>query len=288
MARLILGTMRFGSWGAHLNAEQVAERLAAAAAMGFDTLDLADIYGDHQTNALIGAAFRLDGSLKGHFKLIAKAGIVLPQSPGNSRGVQYYDASVAHLDRALQQTLHDLGVEQVDSFLLHRPDYLLQLDPLCALLDQWQQRGQCAKFGLSNASPTLLQTFARRRTIVANQIELSLLRTAALDDGSLATCQLLGTELQAWSPLAGGHWQSNDALRALLDQTAHDYGLDHAGMLLRWLACIPNVSIVLGSSDPARWQAAMQAMKPNKEGAPLLPRDLWYALLAAARGHAVP
>ena len=44
----ILGSMRFGSWGAKLSPAGVATLLEGALDAGIDTLDLADIYGDQQ------------------------------------------------------------------------------------------------------------------------------------------------------------------------------------------------------------------------------------------------
>jgi predicted oxidoreductase len=281
---LILGSMRFGDWGARLSPAEVARLLAAALDLGIGTLDLADIYGGHTTNALIGAALAHDPSLRPRLHLLAKVGIVMPESPGNPRRVQYYDSSPAHLERALDATLRDLGVDRMDTFLLHRPDVLMDADLVTAWVREAQARGRIGGFGLSNADAHGVAMFDGRLPVVANQIELSLTASRALEDGTCTAARARNAELQAWSPLGGGGLLSrhDDALAHALDAMAHEFGLDRAGLLLRWVASVPGTRVVLGTANPDRLPQALQAVS-----APL-PRDAWYALWQAARGVPVP
>ena len=118
--------MRFGSWGAKLSPAGVATLLEGALDAGIDTLDLADIYGDHTTNPLVGDALALRPGLRQRLRLLAKVGIVKTDSPGNPRGVQHYDLSVRHLRAALDTSLRDLRTDHVDVLMLHRFDPLLE------------------------------------------------------------------------------------------------------------------------------------------------------------------
>jgi predicted oxidoreductase len=281
---LILGSMRFGDWGARLSPAEVARLLAAALDLGIDTLDLADIYGGHTTNALVGAALAQDPALRPRLRLVAKAGIVMPDSPGNARRVQHYDSSPAQLGRALEQTLRDLGSDRVEVFMLHRPDPLIDLDAVTAWVHDEQARGRIGAFGLSNVDAQGLAMFDGRLPVVANQIELSLGHSQALDDGTATATAARGAELQAWSPLGGGGLlaRHDDPLAHALDAMAHDLGLDRAGLLLRWVARVPGTRVVLGTAKAERLGHAVQAV------AEPLPRDAWYALWQAARGRAVP
>lgn len=281
---LILGSMRLGDWGARLSPDAVADLLSAALDLGIDTLDLADIYGGHTTNALIGAALATRPGLRQRLTLVAKAGIVMPDSPGNARRVQYYDASPAHLGRALEQTLHDLGSERVETFLLHRPDPLMDVDAVTAWVQSEQSRGRIGTFGLSNVDVHGLAAFDGRLPLAANQVELSLTQSQALDDGTAAAARARGAELQAWSPLGGGGLlaRRDDALAHALDAMAHDFGLDRATLLLRWVASVPGTRMVLGTARADRLPHAVEAV------AQPLPPDAWYALWQAARGRPVP
>jgi len=279
--------MRFGDWGARLPPDAVADLLAAALDLGIDTLDLADIYGGHTTNALVGAAFARRPGLRERLTLIAKIGIRMASSPGNARGVQAYDLSVAHLRRALDETLAALGTDRVDSVMLHRFDPLLDPAAIAAWVREEQAAGRVGTFGVSNFDAHAIALFDGHLPVVANQIELSLAQTTALDDGTLSATRARGAEAQAWSPLGGGglldpHSPDGGRLHAPLQAMAAEFGLDPAGVLLRWVATLPDTRVVLGTARRERLADAVRACREP------LPRDAWYALLEAARGHPVP
>lgn len=283
----ILGSMRFGDWGARLSPDAVADLLSAAFDHGIDTLDLADIYGGHTTNALVGAALARRPGLRGCLHLIAKIGIVMASSPGNPRGVQHYDLSVAHLRQALDDTLIALETDRVDTLMLHRFDPLLDPAAIADWVRDEQREGRVGAFGVSNFDVHALTLFDGHLPIVANQIELSLANARALDDGTLAATRARGAEAQAWSPLGGGalldpHSPAGGRLHGPLQTMAAEFGLDPASLLLRWVATLPDTRVVLGTANPHRLSDAVRAC-----GEPL-PRDAWYALLEAARGVAVP
>lgn len=298
----ILGSMRFGEWGARLSPEGVADLLEGALDIGIDTLDLADIYGGHTTNTLVGAAFARRPGLRQRLHLIAKIGIVMASSPGNSRGVQYYDVSVSHLRRALDESLRTLGVEHVDTLMLHRFDPLLQPAAIAEWVREEQTAGRIGDFGVSNFDAHALalfdgalfdgalfdgMRFDGMLPIAANQIELSLAHDAALDDGTLAATRARGAEAQAWSPLGGGALLDPQSsvggrLHGALQAMSAEFGLGPASLLLRWVATVPGVRAVLGSTKIERLREGVRAC------AEPLPRDAWYALWEAARGRAVP
>ncbi len=275
--------MRFGDWGARLSPAAVADLLDAALDLGIDTLDLADIYGGHTTNALVGAAFALRPTLRPRLKLIAKVGIVMPISPGNPRGVHHYDLSVAHLRRALDDSLRTLGCERIDTLMLHRFDPLLAPAQIADWVREEQRAARIGDFGVSNVDAHALALFDGRLTIAANQIELSLAQATALEDGTVAATRARGAEVQAWSPLGGGALlDPHGALHARLQAMAAEFALDPASLLLRWVASVPDTRVVVGSTKIERLHDAMHAC------AEPLPHDAWYALREAARGYPVP
>jgi predicted oxidoreductase len=283
----ILGSMRFGEWGARLSPQAVAELLEAALDLGIDTLDLADIYGGHTTNALVGAAFALRPGLRARFKLIAKIGIVMTSSPGNARGVQHYDLSVEHLQHALNNTLSALDTDHVDTLMLHRFDPHLPPAAIADWVRYEQRQGHVGDFGVSNFDAHAVALFDGHLPVVANQIELSLANSAALDDGTHSATRTRGAEVQAWSPLGGGDLldpqsQVGGRVHARLEAMGHEFGLDAAALLLRWVASLPEARVVIGSTKIERIREAVNAC------AEPLPRDAWYVLWEAARGKAVP
>ena len=279
---LILGSMRFGNWGARLSPAEVARLLATALDLGIDTLDLADIYGGHTTNALVGAALAHDPSLRPRLHLLAKVGIVMADSPGNARRVQHYDLSPPHLDAALGATLRDLGVAHVDTLMLHRFDPRLDAGALAGWLAVRREIGSVGAFGLSNFPAAALPLFTGTLAPSAHQIELSAAASQTLDDGTHAASRAAGAEVQAWSPLGGGALLADDERGRALDAIASDVGLYRAGLLLRWVASLPGTRVVLGTARPERLADAVRAVERP------LPADAWYAVGQAARGRAVP
>ena len=279
---LILGSMRFGDWGARLAPAEVAHLLATALDLGIDTLDLADIYGGHTTNALVGAALRHDPSLRPRLHLLAKVGIVMPDSPGNARRVQHYDLSPAHLDAALAATLRDLGMARVDTLMLHRFDPRLDADAVAGWVEGQREHGTIGAFGLSNFPAAALPLFIGKLVLSAHQIELSAAASQALDDGTHAASRAAGSEVQAWSPLGGGALLADDDRGQALDAIAGDFRLDRASLLLRWVASLPGTRVVLGTTRPERLADAVRAVESP------LPADAWYAVWQAARGRPVP
>ncbi len=279
--------MRFGEWGARLSPIAVADLLEAALDLGIDTLDLADIYGGHTTNALVGAAFALRPGLRARFKLIAKIGIVMAASPGNTRGVAYYNLSVEHLRAALQDTLSALGSDHVETLMLHRFDPRIDPVAISAWVREEQREGRVGDFGVSNFDAHALALFDGHLPVVANQIELSLANSGAIDDGTLNATRARGAEVQAWSPLGGGdllnlHSPVGGRVHERLPAMAGEFGMDPASLLLRWVASVPQTRVVLGSTKIERIRDAVRAC------AEPLPRDAWYALWEAARGMPVP
>jgi predicted oxidoreductase len=211
----------------------------------------------------------------------------MANSPGNARGVQYYDLSVAHLRRALDASLRALGTTEVDTLMLHRFDPRLDPAAVADWVREEQRAGRVVDFGVSNFDAQSLALFTGRLPVVANQIELSLANSAALDDGTLNATRARGAQAQAWSPLGGGdllnpHSAVGGRVHARLHAIAGEFGLSPAAALLRWVASLPDTRVVLGSTKIERLNEALHAC------AEPLPRDAWYALWEAARGHAVP
>lgn len=279
----ILGSMRFGNWGAGLAPAAVATLLETALDAGIDTVDLADIYGDHGTNPLIGQALVLRPGLRARLRLLAKVGIVKADSPGNTRRVQHYDLSVQHLRAALDESLRALRTDHVDMLMLHRFDPLLEPAAIAGWVREEQTAGRIGAFGVSNFGPHALGLFDGLLEVRAHQFELSLANSAALVDGTADATRARRIEAQAWSPLGGGGLlQPPLALRDALQSIGGDLGLDTAALLLRWVASIPGTRVVIGSTNAERIRAAVTAC-----AAPL-PKDAWYALWQAARGFPVP
>jgi len=97
--------------------------LIAAYESGYTLFDGADIYGGGRCEEILGNTLREVSGMRGKILIASKcgvrhAGLPSPESPGR------YDFSAEHIVQSCEQSLTRLGVETIDLYMLHRPDYL--------------------------------------------------------------------------------------------------------------------------------------------------------------------
>jgi predicted oxidoreductase len=116
--------------------------------------------------------------------------------------------------------------------------------------------------------------------LAAIQIELSVLTSHALTDGTLADAQRRRIASMFWSPLGGGRLfkdEAHAALRAVLTRIGRAYDVGAAAIAIAWLLRLPGGSVpVLGSSDPGRIDELAKARGI------VLDRQDWYEIYAAS------
>lgn len=158
---------------------------------------------------------------------------------------------------ALEQTLHDLGLEYLDLYLIHwpitdtRPPALMPtLRETWGAMEELVDRGLVRSIGVSNFSARKLQelcAFARIRPAV-NQVELHPLFR---QDRLLEVAAELGVHLTAYSPL-GSHSLSNALLEhPTVCSVASALGRTPAQVVLRW-ALQRGCSAIPKSVTPSR------------------------------------
>ena len=129
--------------------------------------------------------------------------------------------------------------------------------------------------------------------MIANQVEMSLMRLDCLHDGTLDQCLAEQITPMAWSPLAGGRLvdtgpidlQTADHahrihIRETLDLVARERGVTRSVAALAWLLKHPASAVpIVGSTHPERIRDAVNATEIE------LTRDEWYRLMEAAHGQ---
>jgi predicted oxidoreductase len=285
-SRLIQGIWRIGDWG--LDARGVAGLVSACLDLGIDTFDLADIYTGYQCEGLFGAALAQSPELKQRIRLITKCGIALVTPARPQHRVKHYNTSREHIVRSAENSLAAIGVETIDTLLIHRPDPLMDADEIAEAFTALKRAGKVAHFGVSNFLPHQFDLLQSRvdEPLVANQVEVSLLHTGTLFDGTLDQCQRLRVAPQAWSPLAGGALskvESASALGKVLDHLSEELGATREQLAIAWLLRHPaRIHPVLGSGKIERIQALVAAQQIE------LDRQQWFELLEAALGRQMP
>jgi predicted oxidoreductase len=286
--------MIFGTWRlleAKPTHEHVVHLLQECLALGIDQIDTAEVYGGYHTEEFLGQALRHEPQLRSQLQFITKAGIYVPTSFHPERKVAFYNACAARLIKSAEKSLRLLGLERLDTFLIHRPDWLTPADETARGLDELVRSGKVRAVGVSNYNTHQFDLLSRCLTqpLVTNQIEFSLLHLDPIHDGTLDQCQQQRIRPMAWSPLAGGRiMDPQDPAGARLHQLAAELSEKYHGASLDQLA---HAWIL---AHPARPQPVLGTHRLERLRSAALARSLklehedWYALWTAAQGHAVP
>ncbi len=298
--------MAYGCWrlaGTWNSAEVTPDAEAAGRAAvktayeaGYTLFDHADIYCDGAGERIFGQVLKEIPGMRDRVLIATKCGI---RKPGEPPGAPYrFDFSADYILRSCDQSLARLGVDYIDIYQLHRPDYLMDPAEIAAAFDKLQKAGKVRHFGVSNFRPsqfTALQS-ACPMPLIVNQVEISLGNISCLEDGTLDQCLTEKISPMAWSPLAGGQL-ADGATRLLpsqqsyrvkplveaLDTMCKAKGASRTALALAWLLKHPSGIIpIVGSIKPANIREAAKADSIN------LSREEWYTLLEVARGERLP
>jgi predicted oxidoreductase len=301
-SRLAYGCWRIaGTWN---SSEVTASTRAAgktsvmaAYEAGFTVFDHADIYCDGEAERLFGEVLRENPAMRRQIVIITKCGVRKPGEPKPDSPYRY-DFSAEYIINSCEQSLQRLGIETIDVYLLHRPDYLMDPAEVAAAFIRLKEAGKVREFGVSNfpSSRFVALQKACPMKLLTNQIEISLANTQCLEDGTLDHCLAEKVVPMAWSPLAGGKL-GHGAKRLLLPQEAYrteavvseldSIALTHqtnrTAIALAWLLKHPaGIVPIVGSTDPSNIRETARADDIE------LSRDEWYRLFKAGRGQPLP
>ena len=301
-SRLAYGCWRVaGTWDpAEVTpANRAAGRRAiiAACEAGYTLFDNADIYCGGEAERILGEALKEVSGLRQRILIATKGGIRAGGDPQPGSPPRY-DFSAEHILRAAEASLQRLGIETIDLYMLHRPDFLADPEEIAQAFSKLKAAGKVRYFGVSNFRPSLLTALqtACPMPLVAHQVEISLAKLDAFTDGTLDQCLIERLTPMAWSPLAAGLLGNGagemlpsqkvyrpDRFLPVVDAVARERGATRIAVALAWLLKHPSKILpVIGSIRPERIREAAQAIDLE------LTREEWYRLLIAARGEPLP
>ena len=284
-SRLVYGMWRLAD-DSDTSVKHVDAKINAALDQGITTFDQADIYGGYTAEAVMGAAMKANPSLRQRMEIVSKCDIVIDAGRHSGARVKHYNTTAAHINASVDASLSEMGVDEIDVLLVHRPDPLMDHHETGAALDALVDAGKVRAVGVSNFRPwdwNLLQS-AMRHPLVTNQIELSLKHIAPFTNGDLAFHQQHGHVVMAWSPLGGGDLMTaSNELTHRLDSIAKRSGVDRAAVATAFLLAHPaKITPVLGTNNLDRISSISAAETVQ------LDRQDWFSLYEAALGSEVP
>jgi aryl-alcohol dehydrogenase-like predicted oxidoreductase len=203
VSKLCLGTMMFGSWGNPDHDESI-RIIHAALEAGINFIDTADIYGQGESEEIVGKA--LAGGRRDDVILATKFHNPMGDDPnrqGNSR---------RWIIRAVEDSLQRLGTDWIDLYQVHRPDPRTDIEDTLSALSDLVHQGKVRYIGHSTFPASQIveaQWTARDRNLqrfVTEQPPYSIL-VRAVEGDVLPTCSRHGMGVMSYSPLAGG-WLS--------------------------------------------------------------------------------
>lgn len=300
--RLAYGCWRLaGTWEpSEVTPEREAQGVKAAIAAyeaGYTLFDLADIYCHGVAETILGQALRQVPEMRSRIVIATKCGIRAAGDPVPDAPYRY-DFSSHHIIRSCEQSLKRLGIEVIDLYQLHRPDFLCDPQEVAGAFGDLKKAGKVREFGVSNFLPSQVTALQKAcpMPLLVNQVEISLVRLDCFQDGTLDQCLADKITPLAWSPLGGGvlaggatpsaAGSSKSNLKALLkvvDAVAKAHGVSRSVVALAWLLKHPaQIVPIIGSTNPERIRESVKADSVE------LSREDWYRLLTAARGERLP
>lgn len=260
---------------------------------GYSHFDHADIYGGGECESLFGEILKESPSLRDDILITSKAGI-RPKKKHSDYSPTRYDFSKQYILESVNGSLGRLGVEQLDLFMLHRPDFLMNVHEVAETFAILKASGKVKHFGVSNFKPSQVESLrsVMSMPLVANQVEINIHNIDTLIDGTLDQCQQHKITPIAWCPLGGVAYpawgntfttEDEQRIEIELKQQAQKYQCQPWQVILAWLLLHPaGIFPIIGSTTPSRIAAAKVALDLQYS------REDWYRLFEARNGETVP
>lgn len=296
ISEVVLGLMRISE----MTVNQVEELIESALAVGINAFDIADCYGHGECERILGEVLKRRPDLREKMWIQSKCGIRMED-------FTYFDFSKEHILEAVDGILERLGVDYIDSLLLHRPDALMEPEEIAEAFDILKAQGKVIDFGVSNQNPMMMELIKKdvKQPLVANQLQLSAAFTPSFDAGFHVNmkqdagivrdssifeyCRLNDVVIQAWSVLQfdyfGGVFLGSEKypeLNRVLERLAEKYQVTPSTIAIAWVLRYPaQMQAVIGTTKSERVAQAAKAADI------VLTRKEWYEIYLAA-GNDLP
>lgn len=287
-SNLIQGYWRLESW--EMNAQERLSFLKTHVEMGITTVDHAAIYSAGNCEVLFGEALKLDPTMRDQIEIVSKFGINGIATGNGEKRVSHYDSSKQAILDSTNNSLQRLGVEQLDTLLVHRPDFLMNADHVAEAFAELKQSGKVKHFGVSNFTSSQFDLLQSRldMPLVTNQVEINPMNFDVLENGVCDKLQQYRVRPMAWSCLAGGNIFSEQTeqairLRHTLTELAEELGATSIEQVIfAWVLKHPSNPVALiGSGKIERVKEAVNALALQMN------TEQWYRVWVASKGHGV-
>lgn len=281
---IIIGTMRWGIWGADHSTREVQNLIETSLDENLTTFDHADIYGDYTTEKLFGDAFSEMNIERDSVQFISKCGIEMPCKNRDFK-LKSYNYSKSNILKSVDTSLENLKTDFLDVLLLHRPSPLMNPTEIAEAFSILREEKKVRHFGVSNFSPSQFDLINDAFPLITNQVEISINETKAFYDGTLDQMLLKNLQPMAWSVLGNyfsGNSEQNSRIRKVALELCQKYDAEENQLLLAFISKHPaKILPVIGTSR------AEKIVEMKKSLDLELSREDWFRLLEATAGKEV-
>lgn len=281
---IVIGTMRWGIWGANHSATEVQRLIETSLEEGLFTFDHADIYGNYTTEKLFGDAFSEMNINREEVQFISKCGIEMPCENRNFK-IKSYNFSKEDILKSVDKSLENLKTDYLDLLLLHRPSPLMNPEEIAESFDLLREQKKVRHFGVSNFSPSQYDLINDAFPVITNQVEISINKTDAFYDGTLDQMMLKKLQPMAWSVM-GNYFSVKSEQNTRLKNSIAELCIKHEAqenqILLAFLKAHPaKILPVIGTSKAETIRDLRKSLDIQ------LHREDWFKLLQASEGKEV-
>lgn len=282
--QIAMGCMRL----AGMEKADARELIDTAMSNGVNFFEHADIYGAGKCESFFADIIEMNSSIREKILLQSKCGI--------KKG--YFDFSKENILNSVDGSLQRLKTDYLDSFLLHRPDALVEPEEVAEAFSLLKKQGKVRHFGVSNHNSTqiaLLQKYCDV-DIEINQLQLSITESGMIDaglyvnmqhdlginrdDAILDYCRLNDITIQAWSPFQHGFFKGTfidnplfPELNKVLEELAEKYSVAKTTIATAWINRHPaNIQTLAGTTNKNRFIEICKSTEFK------LTREEWYRL----------
>jgi len=229
--RLGLGTFR-------MQGAACQDAVESALQLGYRHVDTAEMYGNENA---VGAAIAASGVARDDLHVTTK--------------VWHTNLAPDAIERAVDASLHRLGLAYVDLYMIHWPARDMDLPAMFETLARIQAEGRIRAIGVCNFTLDLLRTVVEeiRAPIAFNQIEYHVLLDQTPVRSYLAPHAI---PVMAHCPLAQGTLAEQPELMSI----ARKHGASPAQVALKWLLDHDDVVVIPKAQRRASQQANLDAM----------------------------
>lgn len=144
---LVLGTWVTGGWAwGGADEREAMGAILRSLELGVNFIDTAPVYGFGKSEQIVGKALKEWGD-RGEVAVATKCGLEWDEQERIRR-----NASPGRIRKEVDDSLTRLGVERIDLFQIHWPDYSLPFEESMAAMMQIRDEGKIRWIGLSNFS----------------------------------------------------------------------------------------------------------------------------------------